>query len=104
MAIRKNQPSETQNRIGDQLGILEALEFLELGVQGKLAMWRALSAASAADSRLQGLDYELLAARAESQAARVEQRRLEAARLALGNPQNQLVDGKAKETARGMLT
>jgi hypothetical protein len=85
-----------QTAAGDRLGIFEALEFLELGVQGKLAMWRALSAASAGDSRLQGLDYELLMARAESQASKVEQRRLEAARLALGSPQNQFVDGTAK--------
>jgi hypothetical protein len=85
--------------IGDQLGIFEALEFLELGVRGKLAMWRALSAASTADSRLQGLNYELLAARAESQASKVEEHRLEAARLALSKPHDQFVDGKAKQNA-----
>lgn len=38
--------------IGEPLGIFEALEFLELGVQGKLGMWRALAVAAVEDSRL----------------------------------------------------
>jgi hypothetical protein len=54
-----------------------------LGIQGKLALWRALAVAAPADVRLQALDYEQLASRAEEQHAKVEKRRLEVARTAL---------------------
>jgi hypothetical protein len=67
----------------DPLGTFEALEFLELGIHGKWALWRALDAAAADDARLQGIDFEHLVARAEAQRTAVEQRRLEAAREAL---------------------
>jgi hypothetical protein len=56
--------------------IFEALELVELGVRGKLQMWRALVLASAADERLRGFDYQKLIARAEAQYAAVEARRL----------------------------
>ncbi|MDP9147627.1 MAG: hypothetical protein M3N22_08190 [Acidobacteriota bacterium] len=65
------------------LGTFEALEFLAVGIHGKLALWRALAAASASDARLKDLDYEKLSARAQAQHDKVEQRRLEAARTAL---------------------
>jgi hypothetical protein len=65
------------------LGTFEALEFLELGIHGKWALWRALAALAATDPRLQGVDFEHLAQRAETQRARVEERRLEAAATAL---------------------
>jgi hypothetical protein len=55
----------------------EALEFLELGIQGKWALWRALAAVAAADSRLDGTDFDSLAACAESQQAKNKERRLE---------------------------
>ena len=64
------------------LSPLVELEGLLVGVQGKLAMWRAL--AEVADAV--GLDrpgLEALAARAESQQADVERHRLEVARQAL---------------------
>jgi hypothetical protein len=67
----------------DALGTFEALEFLELGIHGKWALWRALGSIAANDHRLQGNDFEQLAARAETQHSQVEQRRLEAARSAL---------------------
>jgi hypothetical protein len=67
----------------DNLGTLEALEFLELGIHGKWALWRALDAVADDDSRLRGTDFEGLSARAESQYEKVEERRLEAARTAL---------------------
>jgi hypothetical protein len=67
----------------DGLGTFEALEFLELGISGKLALWRALGAASATDPRLNGIDFEHLAARARLQQSQVEERRLEAAQAAL---------------------
>jgi hypothetical protein len=67
----------------DGLGTFEALEFLELGIGGKLALWRALGAAVPTDNRLQGIDFEHLAARAKLQQSQVEERRLEAAQAAL---------------------
>jgi hypothetical protein len=65
------------------LGTFEALEFLGLGVLGKLALWQALGAVSAQDDRLAGMDFNRLAARAREQHARVEAKRLEAAKMAL---------------------
>jgi|HubBroStandDraft_6_1064221.scaffolds.fasta_scaffold184986_3 hypothetical protein len=70
------------------LGTLEALEFLQLGINGKLALWRALAAVSQTETRLQGVDYERLAARAIAQEAKVEERRLQLARIALGPAAN----------------
>lgn len=62
------------------LGTFEALEVLALGIQGKLALWRALAVAAPEDERLRYLNFDRLAARAEAQHAQVEERRLEAAR------------------------
>jgi hypothetical protein len=70
------------------LGTLEALEFLQLSVHGKLLMWRALAIVSQKEVRLQGVDYERLAARASAQEAKVEDRRLQLARTALGPAAN----------------
>jgi hypothetical protein len=64
------------------LSPLVELEMLKLGIQGKLAMWRALGEVAGTPP----LDAERLndlAARAERQAADVEARRLEVAREAL---------------------
>jgi hypothetical protein len=69
---------------GGPLRLLEALEALALGIEGKRALWRALAAATETDPRLQGVDYERLAQRAEKQRRRVEVARLEAARSAFG--------------------
>jgi len=66
----------------DGLGTFEALEFLGMGIGGKLALWRALAAAAPTDPRLQGIDFEHLGARAELQQSQVEERRLEAAQAA----------------------
>jgi hypothetical protein len=71
---------------GDGLGTFEALEFLQLGIHGKWALWRALAAAAPSDARLQGLDYEHLTARAQTQHDKIEQRRLDIARTALRRP------------------
>jgi hypothetical protein len=62
---------------------LERLEFLGLGIDGKIALWHALSAASQSNKDLRAIDYESLKVRAEEQRARVEVWRLEAARDAL---------------------
>jgi hypothetical protein len=60
----------------DGLGTFEALEFLLLGIQGKWALWRAMAVLASFDSRLQGIDFADLLARAEDQRQRVEEQRL----------------------------
>ena len=67
----------------NSIGTFEALEFLVLGIHGKLVLWRGLASVSSDDSRLQGIDYPTLIARAESQYASMEKRRLSVARDAL---------------------
>jgi hypothetical protein len=67
----------------NSIGTFEALEFLVLGIHGKLVLWRALAAVSSDDVRLQGMDYQRLIARAESQYASMEEHRLSVARSAL---------------------
>lgn len=62
---------------------LEALEMLALGILGKLSLWRALSIAQPQISRLNGIDFGRLAARANEQYAEVEALRLESARRIL---------------------
>ena len=42
----------------------EALEFLALGIQGKLHLWYALEVATVMDARLRYLDFKILIARA----------------------------------------
>jgi hypothetical protein len=59
------------------------LEGLTLGVTGKLSMWRALRHVHGGDARLGGVDLDALIARAESQLARLEPLRLDAAQRAL---------------------
>ena len=68
---------------GNYLGTFEALEFLELGINGKKALWLALEAVASTDSQLQGIDFDRLIERADSQIAQVEERRLAAAHMAL---------------------
>jgi hypothetical protein len=67
----------------DAFGTFEALEFLALGVRGKLGMWQALDVASDDDPRLSGYDFNELTARAETQCQQVEQRRIQIAKIAL---------------------
>jgi hypothetical protein len=55
------------------------LEFLSLGITGKLKLWRALEVATTSNPRLRGLDFHQLAARAETQHAQVENWRLQVA-------------------------
>ena len=63
---------------------LEALETVSLGIAGKQALWDALAAAAPVAPELNGLDYERLRRRAESQREVVERLRLHAAKAALG--------------------
>ena len=67
-----------------QLRLLEGLETLGLGIQGKLGLWRALSAASGQDAEIGKLDLARLERRARDQFERVEAERLLAARAAFG--------------------
>jgi hypothetical protein len=64
------------------IGTFESLEFLVLGIHGKLALWRALTVVAQTDDRLEGMDFARLIARAETQEATVDRRRLAIARTA----------------------
>jgi hypothetical protein len=67
-----------------QLRLLEGLETLGLGIQGKLGLWRVLSAVSSQDSEIGKLDLTRLERRARDQFERVEAERLLVARAAFG--------------------
>lgn len=62
------------------IGTFESLEFLVLGIHGKLALWHALALIAETDVRFQAADFASLASRAESQEAQVERWRLDVAR------------------------
>jgi hypothetical protein len=64
---------------GGEFRLFEALEALSLGIEGKQALWMALSATSEVSPSLQTLDYDTLIARADEQRERVELKRLELA-------------------------
>jgi hypothetical protein len=66
------------------LSRVEELEALRIGVEGKLALWRGLKETRGADPRLEGVDFEELARRAERQRDELEAMRIEAARGAFG--------------------
>jgi hypothetical protein len=71
------------DRTDGALRLLESLEALSLGIEGKQALWEALAFAAAAAPALQGPDYARLKQRAEDQRRRVETQRLAAAKGAL---------------------
>jgi hypothetical protein len=77
LKLRLDDPGE-----GD-LRLLEMLEALALGIQGKRGMWQALGAAGAPGLTM--VDCERLVQRAEAQHRRVEAMRLAAAKSALGS-------------------
>jgi hypothetical protein len=66
------------------LGLFEALEFLEIGIHGKLKLWRAFAVVAPANPWLAGVDFEHLASRAEKQREEVENRRLQLAHFVFG--------------------
>lgn len=74
---------EVDDQSGGLLRRLERLEALGLGIDGKLALWQALEAASSEDFKLQQLDYSHLTQRAREQRVVVETLRIAAARSAL---------------------
>ena len=63
-----------------ELGLVQALEMLVLGITGKQLLWRALSASLGDSPLLRGADLGKLEERAIDQIERVETKRLEAAR------------------------
>jgi hypothetical protein len=69
-------------------GEFEALEFLALGITGKLSLWRALQVLAPSDARLGGVDFQQLIARAEAQYREVEDRRLALVGTALASPKS----------------
>jgi hypothetical protein len=73
--------------ITGDFGTFEALEFLALGIQGKLHLWYALQVVAVTDARLRALDFKFLISRVEEQYAKMEERRLALATLALCPPQ-----------------
>ena len=65
------------------LRLLESVEVLALGIEGKKLLWRALAAASEQSVLLRVLDYQHLIKRAEEQRRNLEAVRIEAAKKAL---------------------
>lgn len=66
-----------------QLGLMEAIEVLILGVTGKQLLWRALNASIGSSPLLRGVDLAGLEERAIEQIERLETKRLELAREVL---------------------
>ena len=81
------QASALKMRLDDSadgpLRLFESLEFLSLGIAGKLGLWEALTAAAEISPRLRCADYNRLIHRATDQRRRAEALRLEAAAEAL---------------------
>ncbi len=63
---------------------MEGLETLELGILGKLALWRALGVVPDLKPQIGKLDLRELEPRATSQHDRVEAERLRVIRVAFG--------------------
>jgi len=72
----------------DQMGLLDALEALLIGITGKEALWSALEAASENVASLRGVDYARLQQRARGQCDLVDTKRLECAREVFKNREN----------------
>jgi hypothetical protein len=65
------------------LRLLESIEAVALGIDGKLALWRALETVAEIAAEIRKVDYGRLIARAQEQREVAESMRLMAARLAL---------------------
>ena len=66
------------------LRLLETLEAVSVGIEGKRLLWRALASAAEQAPSLRGIDYGCLEERAVEQRHRVEAVRLDAAKASLG--------------------
>lgn len=64
---------------GGDLRLLESLELLAIGIEGKHALWLALGSAASREPELRGVDYPRLERRAVQQRERIEGPRLQAA-------------------------
>jgi hypothetical protein len=71
-------------KMDDTFRLLEAVELVAIGVEGKRALWLALAEVSSAVPALRGPDYNHLVERAAEQRGRLEEVRLGAARAAFG--------------------
>lgn len=78
LKLRLDSPAD------EALRLLEALELVSVGIEGKRVLWQSLAVASENVPELQGVDYEHLLQRSERQQRRVEAVRLEAAKAAFG--------------------
>lgn len=80
--------TEIKMRVDDTpkgpLRLLESVEAVSIGIEGKRLLWRALAVASLDNPQLRGPDYERLGKRAEEQRDRIEPVRLKAVKEALG--------------------
>jgi hypothetical protein len=63
----------------DIFGLFEVLEFLAVGILGKLLLWKALQHCSSSHPALGRMDFLNLIVRGESQYSEVERRRLQTA-------------------------
>jgi len=68
-----------------ELRVLEGLETVALGIQGKLALWRSVATLGDAVPPIKALDLDRLQSRAIEQFERVERLRLQAARRILSS-------------------
>jgi hypothetical protein len=68
-----------------ELRVLEGLEALALGIQGKLALWRSVAQVGDAVPPIKALNLDQLQSRALEQFQRVERLRLQAARRTLSS-------------------
>jgi hypothetical protein len=75
----------TTERVAGATRNLIELEALQLGVQGKEALWLSLEQVTDLDPRLSDFEFGALADRAEHQALAIEQQRLQAARAAFAD-------------------
>ena len=80
--------SRTKLQIGasgeSNVGLLQSLEGLALGITGKRSLWRVLAAAGRNVRQLEGMDLARLEARATDQIERVEAQGLILARQIFG--------------------
>jgi hypothetical protein len=69
-----------------ELNMLLTIETLEMGVGGKLSLWKALKEITDSNAQIAEFDLDGLIARAESQMKGLEAERLKAAKAALTTP------------------
>jgi hypothetical protein len=79
--------AEVKVRLDDPAGgglrLLEMLEVLALGIEGKRALWTALESVGHMNPHVARMDFDRLLRRADEQRTRVESQRLQVARSAL---------------------